>query len=251
MNKRIGITSMGLVIVAVLLAGCGDGGGPVGTDDGPVDFFASLTQTKDPTYGQLSITSTWTRQSGSVSYECGGQVFDDTNHSTHVSGGSVVVSDLPAPERSPGIYLTMNAPVFGSVAEWSLSGNSSAGIPAVTDSMYLPAEIRILSPAVKTYSRSQDLTLTWNADANNDIVMIRVRDASEPASPFVNPQYEWSTVVPDNGSYTVTSSILSNMPSGALAVVSLTRGESKTIGTTHKFHIYGYTTAADAYRLTP
>ena len=247
--KRIRmLAGMSLLALAVLTVGCGDE--PTSTVEDVQDSFFSTTS-KSPTYGQMYASSMWTRQSGSASYDCGGQVFNNTGHDAHVSGGGMMVSDRSAEERSPGLYRTMKAPVFGSFATWSLSGNSSAGIPAVLDSMYLPSEIRILSPSVNTLSRSQNLTIQWNTDPNNGYVKIQLRDASEPTDTTGEQQYNWNTIVADNGSYTIPSTILSNIPTDGLAVVTLTRGESKTIGTTHKFHIYGYTSAADAYRLTP
>ena len=247
MKKQGLLASLGLALLMVVIVGCGND--PTGTGESVGDSFFS-TITKSPTYGQMYVHSMWTRQSGSASYECGGQVFNNTDHDSLVSGGAMVVSGRSADERFPGSYLTMKVPLFGSVTTWSLSGNSSTGIPAVMDSMYVPSEIRILSPNVKTVSRSQDLTIQWNVDPNNDLVKIQVRDATEPTGTPTGQQYNWNLVVPDNGSYTVSSSVLSNIPTDGLAVVTLTRGESKTIGTTHKFHIYGYTSGADAYRLT-
>ncbi len=234
------------------------GFGVIGCDEsaGPNGFgnpFASWGQSPVPTYGQFYITSTWTRQSNNQSYRSGGEIYDGTGSSAHyVSGGLMTASGLQIGEERPGKYLSFRAPQFGTTAVWGLSGNPSAGIPGFVDSMYMPAEIRILAPVLKSISRSAPLSVQWNADPNNDSVLVSVNDISEPPEPYTNLQYSWAAVVPDNGSYTIPSSVFLNMPAGSLVKVSLVRGAGKTTGTlSHPFHIYGTTTALDAYKLTP
>lgn len=241
--------SLLVLALGFVMVGCGDeSAGP----DGFVSSFASWGQSPVSTYGQIYITSTWTRKSNNQSYRSGGEIYTATDHKTFVSGGVMTGSGLQIGEELPGKYLSFSAPQFGTTAVWGLSGNSSAGIPGFADSMYMPAEIRILAPVVTSISRSTPLSVQWNVDPNNDSVLVSVNDISEPPEPYTNLQYSWVAVVPDNGSYTIPSSVFLNMPAGSLVKVSLVRGASKTTGTlSHPFHIYGTTTALDAYKLTP
>lgn len=241
-----------LLLLGGVLISCGDeASGPLDGDDSFLNQFLSLPQSPSPTYGQFYVTSTWSRGSNVTSYISGGQVYDDTDHATHVSGGAMVANGLTIPEETTGLYLAYNASTFGATNTWSLSGNPSAGIPAVTGSMYVPSEIQLLSPAAPSISRSLPLDITWNLDPNNDSIMVRVNDITEPSDDFTGVQYNWNVIVPDNGSYVIPASVLANMPVGSTVKISLIRGNSQTIGTSHKFHIYGYTVGLDAYKLIP
>lgn len=238
------------LVLGLVMVGCDDGAGPAGdVSNDPLGIFAQSTVA---TYGQFYITSTWTRKNNVQTYRSGGEIYTATNHDTFVSGGVMTASGATIGEQYPGKYLSFVAPAFGTTAVWGLSGNSLAGIPAFADSLYIPAEIRILFPAVTTVSRTSPLTIQWNVDPNNDSVMVRVDDISEPPDGYTNLQYSWNAMTADNGSFIIPSSVLSNMTAGSKVKVSLVRGASKTVGTSsHRFHIYGYTVALDAYKLTP
>lgn len=246
---------LAFVLTGLAMGGCG--GETAGPGNEALDPFNLWTWSNESTYGQFYTTSQWAQASGAVHYISGGQIFKTTGHDTLVSGGNMVASGLPVPSSSPGDYQTFSPSTFGSVTTWSLSGNSGAGIPGFTDTMYIPAEIRITTPSATTssISRSAPLVVAWNADANNDVVLINVEylvDASQLRdSTLPGTDYKWHTTTEDDGSYTISTTDLAGLPVGGVVEITLARGVSKTTGTSSKkFHIYAYSTAAAVYKIT-
>lgn len=239
--------------------GCDESAGPSGMSFDPFGLWSS---TGEATYGQFYVTSQWGLRADAATYRSGGQIYSSlTNHhkTTLTSGGPMVASNLPVGERYPGSYQDsrgMNGPTFGAVTTWSLGGNSSVGIPAFSDNMYVPAEIRITAPTALDVSKSQPLTVTWNQDGNNESILLvvdyRVDESLMRDSTLTTAKYRWQTVTDDDGSYTINPADLAAIPVGGLMDITLARGISKKSGTaSHPFHIYAYSTANAIYAVTP
>lgn len=259
--SRICCTIPVLVASIFLFAGCGDdAAGPI--LGGSFDPFSLWSSTGDATYGQLYVTSQWYQRSDYPGYRSGGEIYTTTDHDSLITAGTMICSNQQMLEVGPGAYNdlrggTGNGPTFGAVTAWSIAGNPASGIPAFTNSMYVPAEIRIAVPTVSTVaiSKSQPLTIEWNADANNEAVLIivdyMVDESLMRDSNLTTTDYRWKTITDDDGSFTVVPSDLAGLPVGGLFQIVLARGASKKGGTTsHPFHIYAYSTAAGMYAVS-
>lgn len=125
--------------------------------------------------------------------------------------------------------------LYGTNIDFVLDGDSSNSINPISFTMYVPAEIRINSPQLlNLYKTSVTNTITWNADPNNSKdVFIRVvykgaisqhYDPNLPANDVV-----FETTVADNGTYTLPSNALNNIPIGGIAEVMIGRGNYEEI----------------------
>ena len=205
------------------------------------------------TKGQIYIYAE-TSQAGGTGYELGGQLFSATDHATPVKGGDMIAGGVTIAEPTNGPYLSFLMPDFGSTAVFGLTGNSSNGVPAVTDSLYIPSVITVSSPNGGTdVSRSQSLVVTWNVDGLNDSILIGIEYSASLNelvfdSTLPHPNYRWWTLTEDDGSFTIPSSVMGNLNVGTLAVVRVARGKSKWSGATgYPIDLYGYSMAKEGY----
>jgi len=244
--------STGVVLALILLvAGCA-------SDPSSPEQGASLglypfpwLKVSTPTYGDFHATAQ-TRGSSGTHYNSGGLLYTSTNHTQEADGGVMTASDMQIPIDGNGQYLSIGQPTFGAVTSWGLSGGS--GIPAFTDSMYIPEEIVLTAPVASTISRTTGVTVGWNADAANDSVVVGFRYdvitiVADSTLPYTD--YSWYRIVPDNGQYTIPASAFSAIPVGGYVEVVVARGNAKLIGpSTHKFHVYGATAAYGIFNVT-
>ena len=213
-------------------------------------------KTYPATYGYFYATSQ-SSGTGPSGYQSGGTIFSSPAHSTAVDGGTMTAGNLPLSYRADGTYYSIGAPTFGAVSTWGLAGNPGLGIPAFTDAMYLPAEVKMSSPLpAAIISKSSPIPVSWNPDPNNDTVAVYFEyDIS--ISRFANPsnpstQYGRFYIVPDNGSFTIPAADLSGLPSNCYIGVYVARGAGKLTGTpTKRFYIYGATTSSGIFEVVP
>lgn len=248
----------GLVAISAFLTmGC-DPDDPVSSRQGGTDVTDPFPWAKSTTstYGAFSISAR-TATSGSTTYLSGGKLYSDSNHSSAASGGQMTAGDLTVNHNSDFGYLSAGQPTFGAMSTWALAGDATNGIPAFTDSMYVPAVVVMSLPTTpgSTLSKGSGFTIQWNTDANNDTVVVGFRydmaTSNYVDTSLSDSEYGWFRLVPDNGSYTIPSSALDSVPVGGYIDVIVARGASKLSGTsTRKFHIYGTTMANGLFKVT-
>jgi hypothetical protein len=104
----------------------------------------------------------------------------------------------------------------GGQARVTVQGHDSTGIVGFIDSVYCPATF-LLSDSSSgvitrglTWRRSNNLTLTWNPDAQTDSVRILVGELCRNGEPPRDVAPVKSVIVwtEDDGSYTITSNVL-------------------------------------------
>lgn len=258
MKKKGLLTGLGLVMLTVLAVGCGNDPTNPGNSGGVVvPTFFPWEKSTVPTHGTMYVTASRARGNGTVSYQSGGQIFKDTDHDSIVDGGLMTVSGLQITSHPVDhFYLDRNSATFGAVTSWGLSGNSGNGIPSFSDSLYVPSLVSISSPTVGSFvSKSANISLAWNSDANNDSVVVgfeylsdasQIRDSTLPGTII-----QWATFTEDDGSYSIPSSVLNSLPVGGLVRLVVARGNAKTTGTTSKkFYLYTYTYASEVVEVT-
>jgi hypothetical protein len=141
---------------------------------------------------------------------------------------------------------------FGTTVSYNLAGNTSTSIDAFPTSLYIPVEIKLTNPGCcqTGISISNSLTITWNADPNNNkgVYISVVYDG--PTSHARNSTFSnitskidaWAT---DNGSYTFSSSDITSgsFPVGGIAYVVIGRGNSAYVNTINGqwYQVSGYT----------
>ena len=260
--KQLFLTSVWFVFLA--LSGCGEsrtGPGSGGIDLWPFDNMSGFFKYGNATKGRIYIYAQ-TSQRGGTSYELGGQLFSSTDHSTPVIGGDMIAGGVTIAEplvTDPSshyteLYRSFKRPNFGSVAVFGLTGNSSYGVPAITDSLYIPSVVTISSPVQGTdVSKSQGLAVVWNMDGLNDSVLVGIEyNASLNElvvdSTLAYPNYRWWTLTNDDGSFTIPSSVMANLNVGTIVKVLVARGRSKWSGaTSYPIDLYGYSIAEEGY----
>ena len=262
MATHISRSSPGLVLFVstLLFIGCGTDPANPGSGSDATSLLDALPWDKVSisTHGQLFVTSRRTGFGDPV-YHSGAQVFSSTEHTPpEIDGGDAVVSGLNVSFNPSHGYLSVAQPIFGSTASWSLAGNSTHGIPALSETMYMPAEIQISMPAPTpqaTISKGGDLTVSWNADLNSDDVVLGFEYLPND-SRFVDPtlpdiDVRWFEMTEDDGNYIISSGELTELPVGGIVRLAIARGNTKVMGaSTHKFHLYGYTIAEGIFQIT-
>jgi len=108
--------------------------------------------------------------------------------------------------------------------------------------MYVPELIDLTLSNPEEFDKTQNLTFTWNSDANNSDVYVRLK-YSKGLNEMVNPSMTWSNIVMnyttnDDGSFTINSSDLSGLPVGGLVDVIIARGNYTFAGSTQKHLIF-------------
>lgn len=253
MNDNRTRTLIAMIVLGAIFvfSGCGaDEPTDVSGNDGNTIGPDRWSKTTSPGNGSFYISAT--SISGDPVYRSGGAIYSDTTGtSSPVNGGTMTAGGLSIQYSSSYNYLSLDQAVFGSVSTWGLAGDSANGIPAFTDSMYVPALIEISSPspAGSAISRSTGFTVQWNQDSNNDSVVVGFRydviGSRLSDSTLSDAEYRWFQLVPDNGSCTIPSSALNAVPVGGYIGLVVVRGAGKLTGSGNfRCYIYG-TTLAD------
>ena len=260
-GARLGLSGAALVL---LIAGCSNDVGPnIQNQKGIFDPTASShnlpwSKTNPATNGALYITARTTVGNSDVTYQGAGAIFASaTQTPPALDGGQMALSGSIADFDARAGYVTMRSAVFGGTGVWGLAGNSANSVQAFTDSMYMPAVVHMSVPAAASIlSKTNDLTVQWNADPGNDSVVVGFR-YDGPASNFADStksvSYEYSRgfIAPDNGSYTIPSSALSGLPTGGYMELYVARGNAKIGGSqSAKYSLYGYALARGLYKIT-
>lgn len=145
--------------------------------------------------------------------------------------------------------------LFGNTNSYSLSGNSGSGYPGFSnESLYFPDALLLTSPTyhiglIDTTDVGDNIT--WNADTNNSIgVSIALEyQPGENVANGIASNYPEPIIkhyhVQDNGSFQLSSTVLSDFPAGSILVVRLARGNYKRVtatgSTTYYIGIINYT----------
>lgn len=115
------------------------------------------------------------------------------------------------------------------------------------DSLYLSPRI-IINEQIDSITNNQDLT--WNEDPQNDkgvVIEVSFNRGLQLDTTFQNdPNVENYYWTPDDGTFTLTDSLFTNIPSGAFVFVSLYRGNYKnmfSIDHAHRISLEGLTEA--------
>jgi len=204
-------------------------GGSGGSYDGEFISVASRNQTG-------TAVEPW--------YALGASFYTSSNLLNEYDAGTVTIADATGFTYDPNARhgntyghnykpLTSNIPTFGANASFAITGNASNSFTAFTTSMYCPEELELTTNFVdRTVDGTQGLTLTWNADANNsnDVYLwlnyleipSNDRDSNMPDN-TISLNYTF----PDNGSYTVPTSVLQQLPDGSLFTLYIGRGNIK------------------------
>jgi hypothetical protein len=248
--------------LALLTVGCNNDVGP-NSRKGIFDPVASShglpwAKSNAATNGAMYITASTSVGRPDVAYLGGGVVYASTAQTPPpLDGGQMTISGATAHFDPQAGYVTMGTAVFGGVGAWGLAGNSAKSVQAFTESMYMPAVVHLSAPAAASVlSKTNNLTVRWNADPGNDTVYIGFRyngDASNFVDSTMSASYEYSRgyLAPDNGSYTIPASALSGLPTGGYMELWVARGNAKIGGPQNaKYSLYGYALATGLYKIT-
>ncbi len=179
-------------------------------------------------------------------------IWGDKYHNTIVDGGDITIADIvvtydPDPYYSYGFseakvdphtgYPYVFNPTFGATAKWKMVGNSSIGVSAIDEDIYIPKEF-ICTNTLATYptiDNSQDFTLTWETDPSNPngkvaIIVEYNSFASQGLDPTHSDVYfNWSVITDDDGSYTIPSSVLDDFPDNSYLTIQAGRGKRDVV----------------------
>ena len=141
-------------------------------------------------------------------------------------------------DQSCGAYSTLK-PTIADVTVWSFTGNAAAGIPPLTDSLYVPDALHVLNPDQPhpAVSRTQGINIKWNADKNNSMgLLIGIspqfsESFPPPGGAFVRP---WFAAVPDNGEFHIPAAAIAGMDLGDGVEITLRRGNRKIVKQTEQ-----------------
>lgn len=144
-------------------------------------------------------------------------------------------------EFDRGEYLTLN-----------ISGNPNDSIPAASDSIYFPENIKISNLSPYDSVNLSGFTINWNPDynSNKDVILRIVYSESEtdhtfPSNTFSNNYYASKLIeTDDDGSYLISSSDLSDFDPKCIINVDIYRGNYEVFdlysGYEYLFLTYSY-----------
>jgi hypothetical protein len=138
---------------------------------------------------------------------------------------------------------------FGKTISFGFAGNGSVG--ALSDSLYLPKIIRVSYPFnAQTTKSSGGLTFTWDSDANNSYVYLYMETSFYEN---IADRKSYQKILTDNGSYTLTSSDLSNFESYKNVSFYLIRGNGKQTLTSTNDRVFfmSYSMSSGSFKLYP
>lgn len=174
--------------------------------------------------------------------------FRDTVANQEISVGAVQVAGFPLTQNSVvsnnnvthirygqfsqiSLHPSTPKPVFGAVSNWSIEGNVSKGFPGFSASIYSPQELVMYSPTPNMTTRNvlvktANLPVSWNSDPSNQnqvIVVINYVPENQTRTNLPTEGKRWHSVVPDNGSYTIPSSVLQQFTTGSIVDIQIFR----------------------------
>lgn len=230
---------------------------------------ALIAMPDSPMYGTLSLGAY--RNSGGAStvhYVLNGDFFStkpphlqlDRVDVGQIDFGTITVN--PNTSNASAYYLSAtqtydvsNAVNFGKVTAFTAAGNSTYGISAFDDSIYVPKIVTLSAPftgsTIGNHASSSSMMVNWNSDAtnpNNAIVFLAYNGlmSHRHDSTLSDSSYIKGYVVPDNGSYIIPSSQFSGYGSGSFIEVGVARvndGVKITGGKRYRIIAYSYGTA--------
>ncbi len=192
-------------------------------------------------------------------YHTAGGVYSTPQQTQRIDGGLAVISNKQVNAGANLAYETSGetsagSPSFGTTSTFSITGNSSYGIPAVSSQIYIPQVIKMLTPATggATVSKAVGTAITWNPDPQNDSIAVGFLyngvTSHEKDSTLSATDSTWVRFVPDNGAYQVTSADLAGVPVGGYVHIRIGRGNTMLAGSSHQFYFYAYTTAGATFK---
>jgi hypothetical protein len=178
---------------------------------------------------------------------------DKKNHYNPVNVGSQVnvggFNLIKTPDPTHAYFIpssrdtAFNSTSFGKKIFISHSGNTTAGLQPLIDSMYSPKVIKVTSSLSTEHSKSSSLTLNWNIDSSNPNQMVFILVTYEINGEF-QEMYQFNETVNDlSGTHTIASSKFTNFPVGGRLAIDVFRGNYKvhTSADGKKTLIYSYT----------
>jgi hypothetical protein len=242
---------------------------PAARSSNPKTVEDALILTTVDAKGVFDVFVTRAASSSAVgAYGARGLVYDSIGATplTLVSGGTAVMAGCTlALQTSYGngyLYHPYEtggtAPSFGGTKSFSTTGNSSEQINAFSMSFYVPTEITLNSPStpMSSVSSGSGFTVTWNTDNSNNngvyigLVYLGLESNAENSSLSATDVYKLISTT-DDGSHTISSSDLANMPVGGILKVVIGRGASNSTTVGGQIYIVNaYSLASTRYRIS-
>lgn len=211
--------------------------------------FLSFLNTNDysDAVGTITFSSKREHQNehGDFYYEARAQVFTNKNKDTLTYAGNIKIGNFNlvfnTTDTNYNFGLQTNSPdlrdLFGSTTEAIISGSPS--VESSTISFYCPKRMELSLNNLTELSKSQDLEVSWNADANNphpvsiaivyDGTYSNITDSSfSDVSQFI-----YSTTTDDDGNFTIPNSSYANLTTGKKVFVIIGRGNAILSGATN------------------
>lgn len=261
-------SSLALLLLFTLITGCDDPSSvqnvPQSTNNTTKSHWqAALFSSVNTADGY--IVATVERGVGSFPtgvFSVTGSIYDTASSDLEVSGGTMTAAGYQLSPTGTKYFVNgstsaSSKPVFGDTTTWGISGNSAKGIPSYSLQLYVPAEIKMTTPtsAGTNVSRSSGVQIGWNSDSRNDSVAIiwmydgansHYKDSTKSSNDVT-----WYKMVPDNGSYTLTSSDLSSLAAGSYMKIKIARGAANVAFINGKaYQNYGYSFAGGTFKVT-
>ena len=140
---------------------------------------------------------------------------------------------------------------------FSVAGNSTTGVPAFTDSLYVSDVLTVTAPTFDTTAggfvadKSTGLSVSWSTDASTDscfIVLTYLAAKDTAGFGDIYPHRYWWVHTADDGAYTFSSEILSAFTANNVTLLmTIVRGTTKRIAVGSKNYFLKGTSSA----LTP
>jgi hypothetical protein len=178
-------------------------------------------------------------------------VWGDKYHDSEVDGGDITIAGLVVTYNSDPYYsysfsdseVDANGyfkkynPTFGATAKWKMVGNSSIGVSAIDEDIYIPKEFICTNTLATrpTIDNSQDFTLTWETDASNPngkvgiIVEYDAFKSNYLDSTLSDVYFNWSIITDDDGSYTIPSTVLDDFPDNSYLTIEAGRAKRDVV----------------------
>ena len=202
--------------------------------------------------GDFWLGSVQSRQNISFHQYGNAIIWGDKYHDSIVDGGDITIADMVVTYNSDPYYSYDFSedeidpstgypkdynPTFGATAKWKMVGNSSIGVSAIDEDIYIPKEFICTNTLATrpTIDNSQDFTLTWETDANNPngkvgiIVEYDAFKSNYLDSTLSDVYFNWSIITDDDGSYTIPSTVLDDFPDNSYLTIQAGRGKRDVV----------------------
>jgi hypothetical protein len=264
MNKKILGTITGFVFISCFLLSCSQedsvneneqqGAGLIDIADfnkfmnQQTDGSFSLTHTTtgpaQEKLGHADVSGTFNQDPDQMRSSSG-----DNQGGTATIGGIDVFAQTTTRAVAPGALQLQADNLFGTKVEFVIRPANPVK-PVVIDTMYVPQKVRFTmkylaeqTPSVQYYSPGN--VITWVADPQNTKGVVVIVKYSPVANSQKHRAIRNSEVlhiknVADNGSFTLSSDMFTDIPKTALITVSVARGNYQYSGTVDIYSIYAY-----------